>query len=232
MLFSGGVDSSLVAKAIAEKIPDTLCFVVGLKNSKDVGFAEKAAMELKLNLKKIIIMESDVPAYIEKTSKVIGTADSLQLQIGVPEFIALEAVQKEGFKFVFSGQGADELFCGYHEFRKILGEKGFDGVEKEILKKLDEMPKRNLARENALYNHFGLVAKYPLMEKKFIEISLKIPAKEKILSENDLLRKRIFRKFAEKNGIFPEICNRKKTAIQYGSGLSNEIKKILKKSAK
>jgi len=107
--------------------------------------------------------------------------------------------------------------------------KGFDGVEMEILKKLEEMPERNLARENALYKYFGLIAKYPLMEKKFIETALKIPAKEKIFSKNDLLRKRIFRKFCGKKGIPAEICNRKKTAIQYGSGLSSEIKKILKK---
>lgn len=228
VLFSGGVDSSLIAKAVAERIPETVLFVVGLEKSKDIEFAEFAAKKLDLKLKKIIVKKEEVPAFAEKTAKAIGSTDLLQLQIGVPEYIALEAVKKDGFKTVFSGQGADELFCGYDEFRKILKEKGYNGVRAEILKKLKEMPERNLKRENALYEYFNLIAIYPLMEKEFIEIALKIPAQEKIFPENDLLRKRIFRKLAESQGIPKEICERKKTAIQYGSGLSKEVKKYLK----
>ena len=102
VLFSGGVDSSLIAKAVSEKVSETKLYVVGLEKSKDIEFAELAAKKLNLNLKKIIVKEKDVPNFVEKTSKAIDSIDLLQLQIGVPEFIALEAIQKDCFKIVFS----------------------------------------------------------------------------------------------------------------------------------
>ena len=41
--FSGGVDSALIAKAVSEKIEDTVLFCAGTENSQAIRFAEKAA---------------------------------------------------------------------------------------------------------------------------------------------------------------------------------------------
>ena len=53
VLFSGGVDSSLIAKAVSNELERTELFVAGTPESNDISFAERVAPELGLQLHKI-----------------------------------------------------------------------------------------------------------------------------------------------------------------------------------
>jgi len=233
VLFSAGLDSSLIAKAVSERIPKTELFAVGTKNSKDLAFAEDVAKEMGIKLNIRIISEAEIPAYLEKTKKALGSELSkelLQLQIGVPQYIALEFVKKRGFRTVFSGQGGDELFCGYAAFKRILEENGYPAVEREIQHLFDIMPPRNLAREQALAKHFSLEQRTPLLNEAFIQEALKIPAQEKIVSPDDALRKHPLRALARELGVPEKACARPKKAIQYGSGVAETLRKLVRSS--
>ncbi len=227
VLFSGGIDSSLIAKAISQRTPCTL-FSAGLKSSSASSFSSRAAKLLHLPLESVSVKEHDLPSLLDKAGEVISSADFLQLQIAVPEFIAMKAVKESGFKHVFSGQGADELFFGYDQFRREL-EKGasFERLEHLRQQKLLNLWKDNLSRDLAIAKHFSLELKAPFLSPQFIKQALAFPAKENILSGNDVLRKRVLRKLAEQLSLPLEIAQRRKKAIQYDSGLSKELKKLL-----
>ncbi|MBU0662359.1 MAG: asparagine synthase C-terminal domain-containing protein [Candidatus Diapherotrites archaeon] len=226
VLFSAGLDSSLIAKAVSERIPQTELFAVGTKNSKDLAFAGDVAEEMGLKLNIRTIDESEISAYIEKTKQALGpelSKELLQLQIGVPQYIALEFVKKHNFDVVFSGQGGDELFCGYAGFKRILEEGGYPAVEKEIAHLLEIMPQRNLARESTLTKHFSIEQRTPFLDESFKREAMKIPAQEKILSPDDALRKHPLRALARELGVPEKACTRPKKAIQYGSGVAGLI---------
>ena len=57
MIFSGGVDSALIAK-LAEKFTDVKCYTAGLKDSPDVEYAKAAAEEMGLELRVKELTES------------------------------------------------------------------------------------------------------------------------------------------------------------------------------
>lgn len=226
VLFSGGIDSSLIAFLVSKKIPVKL-YAVGLKESNAIKSSERAANLLNLPLKKVIVQKKEIPKHLSKTKSILKTNNFLQLSIALPEFIALKQIKADKFTHVFCGQGADELFFGYDEFRRLLEEKNsFKELEKLREKKLANIFKDNLKRDLAIANHFSLKLHTPFLNNSFKKSALSFSAKENISSEKDFLRKRILRKLAEE--FLPkELALKKKKAIQYDSSLAKELKKLI-----
>jgi len=53
ILFSGGLDSSVIALICKQLGCDFKCYAIGLENSKDLEWAEKTALALNLKLKTV-----------------------------------------------------------------------------------------------------------------------------------------------------------------------------------
>ena len=83
VLFSGGVDSSLLAM-LASLHTDVTCICNGFKNSPAFERSEKSAGLLGLKLRKIEIKETEIPGLFLLAKKILKTTDSLQLEIGFP----------------------------------------------------------------------------------------------------------------------------------------------------
>lgn len=226
VLFSAGLDSTLTAKIVSERIPDTKLITVGTQESEDIAFSEEIARELGLPLKKRIVKEEEIIGYALKTLKTLSFFDGMQLQIGMPEFIAGEEIKKMNLRTAFAGQGSDEIFAGYSNYKSILQEKGFKAVEEEIWASLKELWQRNLFRDEIIFSHHSIELGLPLLEKNFLMEAMALPAKQKIFSPKDELRKRALRKIALQLGVPKKVCERKKKAIQYGSGLAPKINRL------
>lgn len=227
ILFSGGIDSTIVAYAVSSRIKNTVLYCCGLPEASSIKRASHVAKKLNLKLKIIEIDRQEIPELVKKITEVIGTADKLQVQIALPEFITMREIRKDSFDVVFCGQGADELFAGYNEFRHVLKERGYAGVQELIWQKLFEMYERNLKRDLAIANYFGLELKAPFLEEEFILQALAFPPQTKIRSADDLIRKHALRELAQALGIPKELCYERKKAIQYDSGLAKEVERIL-----
>ena len=223
VLFSGGVDSSLIAKTASERINDCRLFSVGLSNSHDLVQARNASKLLGLELIEKEIQKPGLKGISSNVSKIIDSKDFLQLSIAVPEFVALSEIKKHRLITVFSGQGADELFLGYAVFPRLLKEAGAGSVRKEQRHLFGVFQQRNVKREKLLAKHFSLDVRMPFLDEKFAAIALSIPVKQNL--ENNL-RKNVFRKLALHYKIPEQIALMPKKAIQYGSGVSKELKKI------
>ncbi len=227
VLFSGGLDSSVIAFLLRLFVPRIELYCAGVKGSRSMKRARANAELLGLQLSETIIKKEELPEVVDRVRGIIGSSDALQVEISVPEFAALEAVKKSSVQWVFSGTGADELFCGYAEFASVLEEKGYPGVEALCWKKLETMFERNLKRELALARYFSLKAAMPFLEEQFMLQAMSFPAREKILSPRDLLRKQPLRELARSLGLPEIICSERKRAIQYDSGVSREVRRIL-----
>ncbi|MFH1256149.1 MAG: asparagine synthase-related protein [Candidatus Diapherotrites archaeon] len=226
VLFSGGVDSSAIAKAVSEKVKNVSLYTVGMQGSPDVKEAEKTSQELGLKLHLRIVEKSELKDFALAALKTLCFFDEMQLTIAVPEFIACAEAKKHGEKILFSGQGSDELFCGYSSFKQTLAEKGLKGVETEIHSMLQQMWSRNFYRDEAIASRHFLDLSAPFLERGFLRSALAFPAKEKILSPKDELRKHPIRKIAQALGLSSAAYLRQKKAIQYGSGIGKEIVKL------
>lgn len=114
IFFSGGVDSSLVAKFLPNKNIRAYCFGMD-ENDTEITRARKVAKILGLELKEVYLKDTkiykNVVNSIKEVIKQYGEPINL-LQILYSDLL-LNEMKKDGIKVAIGGNGADELFYGY-----------------------------------------------------------------------------------------------------------------------
>jgi asparagine synthase (glutamine-hydrolysing) len=220
LLFSGGLDSSLLAvllsKIHSEPIP---LFVTGVESAKDITVARESAMFLNLPLTIRFFTENEVKERLTEILSIISVIDVLQVELAIPLFFATECANQFDITILFSGHGADELFGGYARHEQQFLQSGELASLTEMKKDLAKLHNKTLPSQTAIVNHFGISLAIPYLNNALIEFSNQLPFACKISkSSQGVTRKRLLRELAKELGIPPSIANAPKRAIQYGSG--------------
>ena len=133
VFLSGGIDSSLVAAIVQKysKIPINT-FTIGFEDKKydESNYAKEIAKYLGTNHTELICKKEDALAIITKLPKIFDEpfADSS----AIPTVLVSELAKKQ-VSVVLSGDGGDELFCGYPSY--VLMEKRFKLLSKVPFRK-------------------------------------------------------------------------------------------------
>ena len=223
ILFSGGVDSTVIA-AICKKLGfDPVCYSVGfqsgdIRESPDLIWSRKAAEELGLKHKEIMLDLKETEKIIKEVVKIVGT-DIVKVGVAAVVYAALERAKKDNVKYLFSGLGSEEIFAGY------LRHAEAKDINKECWKGLKLMYARDLVRDYSVAEHFKINLLTPLLDKDVIIHAMQIPGSRKISKTNNKLP---IREAALDMGIPKVFAYRKKTAAQYGSNIDKAIKKLAK----
>ncbi|CAB50044.1 asparagine synthase (glutamine-hydrolyzing) [Pyrococcus abyssi] len=215
VLFSGGVDSSLIA-LIASRYSDVILYTSGTEDSKDVEWARRVAEELGLKLRESLFSREDIENEIERIMFAIEEPNPMNLAIAIPLYFSTKRAREDGVKVLLSGQGADELFGGY---AKYLQNPGL------MLKDVEELGERNLARDDKVAMLNGVETRYPYLDLPFAILALNVPLELKI---RDGKRKFILREIAKSLGLPEWVAEREKKAAQYGSNAQKILEKIAK----
>ena len=207
---------------------ETSLYSVGQKDSVDIKFARKAAHAMGLPLKVRTVDVGDVRKYTKLVLNAIEEFNIMKLGVGMPSYIASEMGHFDGLKVMLSGQGADELFGGYHRYLKFYEEKG-EKTQQDLKTDILNLYHVNLQRDDAVTMANSIELRVPFLDMNVINLAMDIPMKYKINSYNDNLRKCILREVAKELGVPDEIVKRPKKAAQYGSGIHKIlVKKVLK----
>jgi len=226
--FSGGVDSTLLAKLVKDMGHDIHLLTIGFHDSHDINFSKEVNQLLNLPHS---ISEIDPEKFKEVSQKINQTIKSDNLswnENSIAFYYVAELAQKNGLKTVVTANGIDELFCGYNSYREAI-EKGEDEVVKMMNDKLKN-EKEMMVAINAVTAEFGVTMIQPFLLPNFIEYAKKIPISEKIHGPDDMQRKHPIRELAMDYGI-PEVAAQKqKKALQYGSKIHKSLLKSRKTS--
>jgi len=226
--FSGGVDSTLLAKLVKDMGYDVHLLTIGFQDSHDINFAKEVNQILNFSHS---ISEIDPEKFKEVSQKINQTIKSDNLswnENSIAFYYVAELAQKNGLKTVVTANGIDELFCGYNSYREAI-EKGEDEVVKMMNDKLKN-EKEMMVAINAVTAEFGVRMVQPFLSPSFIDYAKKIPVSEKIHGPDDMKRKHAIRELAMDYGI-PEIAAQKqKKALQYGSQIHKSLLKSRKTS--
>jgi len=233
--FSGGVDSTLLAKLVKDMEHDIHLLTIGFQDSHDINFAKEVNQILNFPHS---ISEIDPEKFKEVSQKINQTIKSDNLswnENSIAFYYVAELAQKNGLKTVVTANGIDELFCGidelfcgYNSYREAI-EKGEDEVVKMMNDKLKN-EKEMMVAINAVTAEFGVTMIQPFLLPNFIEYAKKIPVSEKIHGPDDMQRKHSIRELAMDYGI-PEVAAKKqKKALQYGSKIHKSLLKSRKTS--
>ncbi len=227
LLFSAGVDSTLIAVLLKEYGIDTTLYTVGTENSQDLKFAKKTADDIELPLKIKIINEDDVKNSFLDTVNAIEDTNLMKIGVGMTVNLTSQLAHINGEKVILSGQGADELFCGYNRYKNKY--QNPNDLKIELLNDLNNMYHVNLERDDKATMNNSIELRVPYLDKQVIRTSLQMPINYLLHSEEDNIRKHILRDVAYELGVPKQIAYRPKKAAQYGTGIDKILrKKVIK----
>ena len=119
-------------------------------------------------------------------------------------------------------------FFGYDKYRRALakGENPIDLRNTDVAELGDILSKR----EYKIFDSFGIKFMSPFLDEEVKKIGMQIEREYNLKNSDDDLRKHILREIAQDLGAPPEIINRKKKALQYGSGILDDVRRISKEN--
>lgn len=113
-LLSGGIDSSIIA-TLAKKYSDNLnTFSIGFDTTNELPFAKKVAESVGTNHHEFILRKEDVGMYLQ--SMIMHMDEPIGDPGFLPLFVLSEKVKQKN-SVVLSGDGGDEIFCGYDRYK-------------------------------------------------------------------------------------------------------------------
>ncbi len=220
VLFSGGVDSALLAQIVSKEYFPPSLYSIGFDKSNDTIWANEAAGLMGLDIEQSMILKEDIEAAIRVLVSEIEMTNPKWMAVFIPLYLGLANIRED---VVIMGQGADEVFGGYRKYR----DAGPEEAEEMMIRDIAEIIEAEAEFYHKVAKHHGKRLILPYLDPEVIALGKGIPYDHKI---NDLSNKLVVRGLCEGLGLPTEISQRPKKAMQYGTGVSKELRKVLKAS--
>ncbi len=234
ILFSGGIDSSLITLIAKQAKKEFICYTIGFqdnntKEPEDLIEARKAAKKLGIKLKEKIFDLQSTEQLFKRTIKILGSklnnvvnvVNVVNVGVGSVEQAGIELAKQDGMNILFTGLGSEEIFAGYERHKKS------DNKQEECWRGLKMMYERDLLRDSTISTANKIIFSTPFLDQELIKTAMRIPDRYKI---NHEFTKIIIREVAEELGLLKEIAWRRKRAAQYGSRMNHALTKLTRKA--
>lgn len=182
VLLSGGIDSSIIS-AILLKLKKEKYFTQDLRffsinNSEDTEYIE--LFEKRFNIKSTRL-NYDLSDLTDEEMKEVLRINETPVDLGslFPTYVMFGELQKQNIKYIFTGDGPDEMFGGY---------KRIDEYDSQLSDIFYELSFYHFPRLYKLAKYFGLVLKTPWCDEDIVRLAVNLPLKDrthkKILKDN------------------------------------------------
>lgn len=225
--FSGGVDSSLLARLCARHTGVTL-LTVGLRSSHDLAYSAEVAGRLRLPHHTRTISDEEVERAYHAIRDVIPADMPLSwYENGMAFGWLAETAAGLGLDTMVTANGIDELFCGYDSYRRVY-DSGEAAIGEMIAQKtVNEIHMMHTLGETV--GRRGVRMRQPLLVDAFAEFSRTVPLQDKIRGSDDYTRKHAIRRAAALAGLPPDVCLKRKKALQYGTKIHSRLLRMIRR---
>lgn len=214
-LLSGGLDSSLIASLlmrISDKPIKT--FSVGFKDSEDLKYAKQVSDYIGSDHYELILDYKDIIPQIPDVIKAIETYDVTTVRASIGMYFLSKYISENHEECViFSGEGSDELLCGYLYFHKT---HNIEDIEEESKRLVSDLYKYDVLRADRCTAAFGLELRVPFLDKEFVKYVLSLPGN--VRKPVHGIEKYILRRAFENDYLPRDILYRVKEAFSDGVG--------------
>ncbi len=224
--FSGGVDSSLLAKVCGDVGKKVVLFTVSFLSQRDIGISDEISKALGLILFYDLVPLEELEEGLKTVLASVEFDRVVRLENCVSFYYVFRLASRHGLGTVLSANGIDELFCGYYVYRQRFGE---ELTLRGLMEALIETAKKDKEEVNKLAKLFDIEYVCPFLSQDFVEFAKHIPLEFKIKGKDDVLRKHIIREVALEVGVPESAALRAKKAFQYSSGIHKAIVELSKK---
>ncbi|NOZ76606.1 MAG: hypothetical protein GXO65_02810 [Euryarchaeota archaeon] len=225
VLFSGGLDSSLIVKYCMDLGRRPVLYSAGMAGSGELRHVREAGSAFGLEHRVVVIAMEDLPGLAGKVAAITGDPSPMTVGIGVPLYAAMKRAGEDGLDCVLCGQGADELFGGYHRYKAMEGAV----LEEALRRDAEAVYRRDLQRDLALAEACSVRLKAPYLDPAVAELAGSIPVSWKLRGGRG---KVILREVGRLRGLPEAIYDRKKKAVQYSSGVDRALRKLARREGR
>jgi asparagine synthase (glutamine-hydrolysing) len=225
-LLSGGLDSSIIAALFNQynqqiNGPEShiKTFALGVAENEDLKHARIMSEFLKSEHYELKIELEDIIKVLPKVVYHLESFDPSLVRSSASNYLIAQYAGQQGIQVLLSGEGGDELFCGYDHFKDTCDQAIFK-EQKECLKALHNNAALRLDRMNACHS-IKVIA--PFISEELLNLAMEIPTNYKLKqTEDGYIEKWILRKAFE-NDLPEEIAWRTKAEFSKGSGSANVL---------
>ncbi len=176
-LFSGGIDSTLIAHYTRRFRPEAPGYFVGGTDAPDYPFAAGYAEQSGLDLRTVPV-DAESDAVFSMIDEVIEVTESFEPNLVRPAVCALKVAERmhnDGFRVALCGEGADELFCGYPplEIAFNMGKAEGTPIRDEVL---DLMHRVSLQRVDRCSMRYQVEVREPFLDPAVVNYALNVDA--------------------------------------------------------
>jgi asparagine synthase (glutamine-hydrolysing) len=222
-LLSGGMDSSVISYLAGDLYKERFgkdarlkTFAIGVGESSDIQNARIMAQHTGSDHSELIVDLDQVLNVLPEVIYYLESFDPSLVRSSASNFLISRYAKQQGYEVLLSGEGGDEIFCGYLYLKDCAPEELF-ARQMECLGFLHNNASLRLDRMNQCHS-VRVVA--PLISGELFRYALAIPPEYKQKPEGDeKIEKWIFRKAFEP--FLPDtIAWRLKQEFSQGSGLA------------
>ncbi|MGH1386701.1 asparagine synthase-related protein [Kordia sp.] len=225
VFLSGGLDSSIIASIVSKHSKAVRYYCLGDENNEDYRHVKLLAEALNITNKVTYIPLPTVGEIEALIPMMVYHTESFNPSIisnGLATYLLAKQAAIDGLKVIISGEGADELFCGY----SITKDKNTWFAAKKIL--IENLHLTELRRLDRASMAATIEARCPFLDKNVYAIAQQLSVYDLIQNKNGLQGKYILRELFK--AVLPErIVQRKKMSCDVGSGIRNAVVEFSKK---
>ena len=220
-LLSGGLDSSLIVSILCKLIgaENVRTYSIGMKGSQDLAYAKIVADKLGTIHNEIIFNSEEALTVIPDVIRDLESYDITTIRASIPMWILAKWIRKNTDDIVlFSGEGADELFCGYLYFHCAPDAKQ---LKAESIRLVKNLYLYDVLRADRCISSHGLELRVPFLDYNMIELCSNMSGD--LLKPSNNIEKHILRKSFSDGYLPDERLWRRKEA--FSDGVSSTDKK-------
>lgn len=219
---SGVVDSSVIAKLVYHINPKVEFLSLATDKSKDLPYLRVLQSHLNKQIKIIKPNPTAITQASKKLKPVLKKHNiqplRLHLPIAIGFYFLCSKAKKLSLNQAVTGQGPDVLLAGYSRYNNITAKD----LNQKILQDLTLLDLDKL-RDTLTAQIFGIDLINPYLSNEFVSFCLKLEPKFK--KDNKTKQNKILiRLIARQLNLPKEIWQRKKSALQYSTGLIKKLK--------
>jgi asparagine synthase (glutamine-hydrolysing) len=229
IIYSGGIDSFLVAYLIEHMGVPLTCYTAGREGAPDIQWSRDTAERFDLPLDVTTLSTDDIETLIPEVIRTIENHSFNQVEVAIPIFASVRAAQENGELVILTGQGADELFGGYSWYPNIVLQEGFSEFTSRSWEDTLLLYKECLEREDKIAMAHSLELRVPFLDPEVIRTAFSIAPRLKIRSGGDTLGKRLHRAYCLSLGIPSDVALREKEAAQHGANVHDAFDELARR---
>ena len=224
-LLSGGLDSSLITSLLCSSLgnQNVRTYSVGMEGSSDLAHARTVASALGTQHQEVVFTPAEGFAAIPDVIRDLESYDITTVRASVGMWLLSKWIsQNTKDVVIYSGEGSDELFCGYLYFHYAPSSEEL-GLESERL--IRDLYKYDVLRADRCVSSHGLELRVPFLDRNMIDLCRNISPE--LRSPIDGVEKYLLRKaFSEGSDLPAQVLWRQKDGMS--DGISGSIIKWYK----